>query len=360
VTLFLNIKRKNIMKKFKIIIMLCFLLPLYLTAQESGNDIIIPQNYVPRAEYDAFDQSGMGILRNQEVAIVYVDFPDGRYLENGVLVQPTTISHLLMVQNIDAVGEVGLTFEPNEYFQVGPYYINPCKYSYSDRWNMFFSENYFTGDKHPDYSTHGTNNGVAFGSFKDYWSEVSNYKYNIIPALTHPGETDPIYRTGIVNRYKQVGTRKIIEYITLPKNKYGSNPDNAYFPNRNIFYYGNDPSNIVRISLMKAEAIAQVILYKSQGRIDFDIESFINNGGTVIFVTAGSHQSFKGIASLPSGQGNIKGACIVRGMFNHVDSVNSTIDGISCLSHEFAHSALGWLHTIAGRNCLMNLNQTRE
>lgn len=99
--------------------------------------------------------------------------------------------------------------------------------------------------------------------------------------------------------------------------------------------------------LIDAEMVARRM--HNNDSLEFDIENF---DGIVIYVIAGSHSKFKGI-----GTGS---ETIVRGMFDQISSEFAVIDGITCISHEFAHCAFGWQHTIAGRNCLMNPNQTKD
>lgn len=316
------------------------------------------ENYVPRTEYDAFNPDGTAKIRNQQVAIVYVDFPDGRCMEGNIRKQPTTISQLSQVVNKDAVGEIGLTHSWSPFPVVAgntTLYINPCKYKWEDRWNMFFSTGgVYVGSTHPDYPTHYSINGTkAYGSFKEYWTEISNSYYNIIPAETHPGEQNPMYRSGIVNNRMDIGGNNIIEYIMLPLNKYGNNESVAYFPNHNSYYFEGNPGTH-RIEVMCNHAVQRLIAMHNNDSLEFDYEQFITNGGKVIIIIAGSHSKFKGVAYM--GNGN----CIVRGMYDKIDNINATIDGITCLTHEFAHIGLQWKHTIAGRNCLMNKDQTKD
>lgn len=97
---------------------------------------------------------GWGQGKNEKVAIVYIDFPDGRWNDNGVMKQPYTTSELALVPNKDAAGEVGLTFDASP-FPVGGLYMNASKYSWYDRWNMFFSQTEYYDNSHPDWATHG-------------------------------------------------------------------------------------------------------------------------------------------------------------------------------------------------------------
>lgn len=116
--------------------------------------------------------------------------------------------------NYDAKGGVGYDKHDNRVID---------KYHYQDYWNIIFSfETYHDIDPlndpqlHPDCESHGT--GV-WGSFKDYWWEVSRQNLEIIPAPTRdPGNQtgNEMKDTGIINNINPDGT---IEWITLDSKK---------------------------------------------------------------------------------------------------------------------------------------------
>ncbi|MCU0372563.1 MAG: right-handed parallel beta-helix repeat-containing protein, partial [Ignavibacteria bacterium] len=233
--------------------------------------------------------------------------------------------------------------------------MNAYKYKWSDRWNMLFSTGgIYQGNAHPDNNSHNSYSNLskeAYGSFKEYWTEVSNSKYEIIPALTHTDETDIMYRTGIANNIKTVNGVRVIQSIMLKKKKYGSETE-AYFPDHNSLY-------IYGMRNMLIDAYDRVEELHAHDSLEFDIGLFEQNHGIVVFIIAGSHSQFKGIA-IPKADGSGSGIAIVRGMYDRIQSDLAVIDGITCLTHEFAHCAFDWEHTIGGRNCLMNPNQTKD
>ncbi|MBX7047300.1 MAG: T9SS type A sorting domain-containing protein [Ignavibacteria bacterium] len=311
-------------------------------------------------EPPAYLSPGWGQPKNIEVAIIYFDFPDGRTSNNE---QPLLTSQLAGL-NLDAVGEIGLTNTFSAYSVTTPQgvvlYTNAAKYERHDRWKMFFlgktpNTQGYTGNAHPDYTTHHDLpecRDEAYGSMVDYWKEVSNNKITIVPAVTHPAETDYELRTGIVNRYIDAGGKKIIKYLTLPKNKYGTGIANAYFPNFDNFF----PGTLFGTMGEDIESVLQSAY--SNNEIDINVINFINNGGKAIFIFAGSHKSFKGV-TYPPGGFSLSG-CYVRNMNDKPDNYKCRIDGITNMMHEFGHLAFTWLHTISGRNDLMNVHNTKN
>jgi len=305
-----------------------------------------------RQEYDAIDGPGHPIYRTDTVAIVYLDFLDGRDFSDGITrKQPLYTSQLAFVENLDAVGEIGLTYEQSPYPVNLGLYINASKYKWLDRWNMFFSiDGTYRGAAHPDYITHHAIYGTqAYGSFTEYWNEVSNGYYKIIPAVTHSNETDIKYKTGIVNNYKVLNNGdRIIEYIMLPRKKYSQNPSEAYFPNEEFYSYDSAAFNFDRVDMVIRDAQKRLADLYAHDSISFNYHQF---KGKIIFIFAGSHQKLKGVTSeVP----------LCRGMYNNIHNQEAQIDGFTCIAHEYGHYALKWLHSIGGRNCLMNTNQTKD
>jgi hypothetical protein len=67
---------------------------------------------------------------------------------------------------------------------------------------MYFSENTFFGSAHPDSASHGT---LAYGSFKDYYKEVSYGKLTIVPYQTWPGTADKYHTIKSFFMCKNIG-----------------------------------------------------------------------------------------------------------------------------------------------------------
>ena len=99
----------------------------------------------------AYLQNGWNQQKTVPLAVVYFDFPDGRFNSNGVSKQPFLTSELSTVANFDAVGEIGLTFDNSPYYVSNNLYTNAAKYNRSDRWNMLFdSPGVYYGTANPD------------------------------------------------------------------------------------------------------------------------------------------------------------------------------------------------------------------
>ena len=215
------------MKQFNILFSFFLLIFSQAFSQDWYNDFIKGPNYIPRPIYDAFNSNGQPFVRTKQIALVFVDFPDGRYNGN----QPLTVEEMAQVEHHDAIAEAGLTTTITPWFVTQHpvtyenLYETPCKYKWEDRWKAFFYEGIHTGTEHPDYLTDfGIDKSKFYGSFKEYWKDVSNSYYIIEPAITHSSEINDIYKKGIVNNYIELPDgRKIIKYITLPLKKYGAN-----------------------------------------------------------------------------------------------------------------------------------------
>jgi len=345
----------------KLFLLFCFIFSSFLYAQDNPTPCIT-QVRPDTSSIPKYLRPGWGQTYTAQVVVVYVDFPDGRYLDNNnELKQPLNLSQLSLVTNKDAAGEVGLSNEYNQFYVVGfntttqqDLYLKPVKYTWNDRWNMFFSSNgSYNGTVHPDYSSNGD---LAYGSFGEYWNEVSNSKYLIEPALTHPNAPTYELQRGILNDYIDMGNgRYVIDYLTLPLNKYGIDSTVAYFPNGNVYsfwpnqYWNKD---VGRIQAMQYDCI-QAVKNKFP---DFGIDNFMSNGGSVIFITAGGHYRFKGMG------GSSGHYTLVRGRSDTIDCANSRIDGFGVTAHEFAHIApnLAWGHSNAGRYCIMNVYDVHD
>ena len=169
-------------------------------------------------------QPWWGQVRKGNLAVVYVDFPDGRWNDNGFLRQPFTNEQLALVSNKDAAAEVGVIKNANGQFE-----LKASKYSYYDRWNMLFdSLGLYYGTAHPDNNSHGD---TAYGSMKQYWKEASNSKFDLIPypTRTFNPNIDNRLNRGIINDYEIINGVPIIKNMMLPKNKYGLDQNTSYF-----------------------------------------------------------------------------------------------------------------------------------
>jgi hypothetical protein len=337
--------------KTKILVLfvgLIFFLSLRAFSQDNGG-CLFPLYFnedPPTDSLPEYMSPDWGMPKEYPLVVAFFDFPDGRWNDNGVLKQPLTNAQLSQVPNLDAAAEVGLTFEENPGYYVDEgLYTNASKYTWYNRWDLYFSQGTYYGDAHPDYETHNhlpQFKDEAYGSLKEYWLEVSNQKAIVIPGITHPNESDPKLKTGIVNDYFTLPDgRKIIKYFTLPKNKYGSNPNTAYFPS----YYDIGGG----LSVWSA---CKTLLTSLQGQIDFHYTNFINSGGKIVFVIAGGHHGFRGVADEIS--------TIVIQMEAKPDSLPHRINGLSNVAHEVGHCMFKFRHSIAGRMCLMNTNNRRD
>lgn len=126
------------MKKLFLFLVVLFN-PFNLFSQEIEPPDLIPSaGESLRQEYYAFDSQGNPIYRTDNVVVVYLDFTDGRDFSDGITrKQPTDTAKLSHVENFDAVGEIGLTYVPSNYPVNLGLYINPSKYVWLDRWNIF-------------------------------------------------------------------------------------------------------------------------------------------------------------------------------------------------------------------------------
>ena len=116
----------------------------------------------------AYLESDWQNTKTISVAILFVDFPDGRI--NGID-QPYFTYQLSQINDTDAAAEVGTKVNDGDTVPV-------CsKYTYFDRWNMYFdSLGNFNSTAHPDWDSHKDS---AWGSFKEYWKEASDGKLRI-------------------------------------------------------------------------------------------------------------------------------------------------------------------------------------
>ncbi|RMG22856.1 MAG: hypothetical protein D6732_25315 [Methanobacteriota archaeon] len=164
-------------------------------------------------------------ITEDDWACGFEDAPEKeQLLQSLTLMQDTTLKvGLLLVQfsdwqnSLDSRGSVGWGDKDNLNL------VDTTKYKYEDYWNIFFSFGTYRDidpehdpHLHPDAQSHGI--GV-WGSFTDYWWEVSHGNLRIQPALTHP--THPwgnMYQTGLINRVNT--TDSAVVWITLDHPKF--------------------------------------------------------------------------------------------------------------------------------------------
>ncbi|MDQ3021131.1 MAG: T9SS type A sorting domain-containing protein [Bacteroidota bacterium] len=274
-------------------------------------------------------------LRIGKFAVVYVDFPDGRYINGNDTLQPFYDWQLEWVNShgvLDAAGEMGLVLEPTN-IPAGNKYVKASKYTYYDRWNMFFdSLGVYNGTAHPDWASNGDS---AYGSMKQYYKEASNGKFELIPYVTRPNETNYKFKTGIVNNYVFINGVPIIKCVKLPKKKYGSHPTNSYFRNDTDFI---DMSGDMIIDTKQA------ILNQCP---DFNLNQFLSEDGILFIYFAGYHRSFKDVSS-------VRNISPIVSREKRIDNPESRIDGFGVSAHQFGHMQFGWGHTNSGRCDIMD------
>lgn len=269
------------------------------------------------------------------VVFVFLDFPDGR-LQNGQI--PTTDEELNQVANLDAVSNMG--FISTNGINYSP---KVRKYTYDDFWNMYFSSNTFIGSAHPDWNSHGAfgwppdkDTAKAYGSFKEYFSEVSYGKLTINPAVTHQNETG-IYRTGIVNNFIDVNGYKHILPIQLSQNKtYYGIPNGNYEIETGGFY------------AILAEAHQKLVSMYNNNEIEFSISNHLNNGGRIIYVVAGGSYNTGGVMG-----GYQIALREKRSVNNGNDDKYKILNGLTVYCHEFGHT-IGFGHSGIGNYCPMS------
>ncbi|MFA6438890.1 MAG: hypothetical protein WCX28_06240, partial [Bacteriovoracaceae bacterium] len=132
----------------------------------------------------------------ESLAVVLVDFPEGRKYQNGQYIIPTLdsdTSYFSSDNAIDAVGGMGYIKNPQDTTRM---LKKIRKYTYDYYWDWIFDSTY-SGEWHPDSASHSIKN---YGSLKDYYKEVSYNKLTITPAQTWSG-TASKYTRGIINAY---------------------------------------------------------------------------------------------------------------------------------------------------------------
>jgi M6 family metalloprotease-like protein len=271
-------------------------------------------------------------------AVLFVDFPDGRYINGEDTLQPFYDYQLEWVAEngeLDAAGEMGLVLDQTN-IHAGNKFVKASKYSWFNRWDMFFdSLGVYYGTAHPDWASNGDS---AWGSFKQYWKEASNGKFELIPYTTHPEEQNYKLRTGIINDYVMINGTPIISCLTLPKNKYGTNSSNSYLRS-----YNSNEDLIAAATAMIADATSL-----KSSKTSFNLSQFYSEGGTLFIFFAGSHGGLKDIGTITPK------VTVIRSRENQITDPESRIDGFGVAAHQYGHIELGWYHTNSGRCDIMN------
>lgn len=281
---------------------------------------------------------GFGDTINFNIAIIFVDFPDGRV--NGTE-QVFDINQLIQIVpnggNLDAVAELGIDSSNGIWNYV------PAKYTYSDRWNMIFSTGYYYGNVHPDYHSHRS---IGYGSLKEYFNETTTRHIRLIPALTHSEHSnDSILGYGIINRDTLLNGKRYIKNVMLGKRKFGDSSVNSFF---------RGPGSQIEHSELKDSTLSALARLHASGDIEFNPTNF---DGEILIVFAGGSGGIGGQAFTTS--------LTARGTYLHYknDIADSNIfakmDGIHILAHEMGHNPpFNFSHTNSGRYCVMNPTST--
>jgi len=276
-------------------------------------------------------RSGFGDTINFNIAIIFVDFPDGRF--NGTD-QVFDINQLNQIVpnggNLDAVAELGIDSLNGNWLYV------PAKYTYADRWNMLFSTGYWYGNTHPDNHSHRS---IGYGSLKEYFGETTTGHIRIVPTLTHSEHSnDSILGYGIINRDTLINNKRYIKSIMLGKNKFG---DNSFF---------GTPGSFVYHAELRDSTLRTLARLHSSGEIEFNPSNF---DGEILIIFSGGSGGVGGQA--------FSNSLTARGMYLHfkndiADSNKQTrMDGIHILAHEMGHNPpFNFSHTNSGRYCVMN------
>ena len=132
----------------KKLLLLLFSLTLILPIYSQDNSFpICGTNELPWVTQEELNKpfylrQGFGSFDTIEIAVVFVDFPDGRFNGEQVFFDQQISS----VTQKDAIAELGV--ERN----LIDTHLVAAKYTYLDRWNMIFSTGVYNGNIHPDYN----------------------------------------------------------------------------------------------------------------------------------------------------------------------------------------------------------------
>ena len=114
------------------------------------------------------------------------------------------------------VGMILIEFKDVEHFKsTEPPYNRPNGYLKSDFENMMYSENYWVDPEyHPE-------NEEIFGSFRDYWYQISRSKLRIEGRVVNPADQNgvPVWLTSDTNRVEYINNLDYKTLATEAKNK---------------------------------------------------------------------------------------------------------------------------------------------
>jgi len=328
---------------------LLMIFPTMVSAQnwEPVNDILFENPQAPQ------NQQIMNTVF--PMVVIYVDFLDSR-LPNGQ--PPDDTTQLVSPVNINAVGSFGWLKDANDI-----YYKKIRKYTYEDYWDLWFStpapgDPGWTGTRHPDFQSHEgfvwpgypPQNDPAwaykltlYGSFRDYWNEVSYGNVQVLPYQTRAGIGDK-YHTGIVNNVDVINGRNHIRWIRLPGYK--------------IDYAGNDPYGDMRNTLIALHNLP----HGNPDRIEFDIRQYENLPlGKLAIIGAGTR--FGGYVPYVGSQYQVMSEKwsphgYVPAYWDN-EYQGTIFSAIGDIAHEFGHN-IGFYHYQGGSYELMHSGGLRR
>ncbi len=130
------------MKKLIILLAYLYLLfPIVLVSEDNPTMCPMDMSQFPQDTIPNYLQPWWINVQIGLFAVVFVDFPDGRYINGNDTLQAIYDWQLEWVRDhgvLDAAGEMGLILEQTN-IQVGNKFVKASKYNWYDRWNMFFS-----------------------------------------------------------------------------------------------------------------------------------------------------------------------------------------------------------------------------
>jgi tetratricopeptide (TPR) repeat protein len=316
------------MKAIIFTILVCTLLSVQAYGQEGDLNCPVTQSWLKAQGQNQKGKTGLSktnatttaITGPQDLVVLFVDYPEGRIQPGNIL--PTVDSDTSYFASdsaaIDAIGGMGYEKNPNNPSQLKK---KIRKYTYDDYWDMFFSVGTYYGSAHPDSASHDVH---AYGSFRDYYREVSYNNIDIVPYTTR-GTGSNKYETGIVNAVDEANGKKYVRWIMMPLSK------SSYTLNGQILppWKRGDIDPVLRD------------LY-NQGQISFNVDTY---QGKMIIVGAGS---------CAGGISDADRYCAVREKRWYNYDNRSTLDGVWVSVHEYGHT-LGLSHLASSTYDPMNV-----
>ena len=262
------------------------------------------------------EQGSPDLSQQQDLVLLFIDFPDGRI--NGNV--PEDDGDLDSVTNLDAVGSMGWDWINPDNHSLGRK-KTARKYTYDDYWDMFFTQGTYIGaNVHPDYESHGVE---VYGSFRDYYNEVSYGNLDIVPFQTHSGGSGK-YFTGIVNPIDTINGIKYVRWAMAESSK--------------TFYSGD-------VSIQNLIDPILDELYNNE-QTTFNKDNY--TGKIMAIIAGGLFAGNRGYARQPG----IYSLVIEKNYDSNIYP-NVTLAGIHTAVHEFGHN-LGFYHIPAGTFDPMN------